>query len=260
MGPPSDYGSPPWAASKGPQPGIPAGELTVSHDVRLYFDFISPYSYLALTQVERFGDEHGIAWTVRPILYAAVLDRRGLIGPAEEPVKREYTTRDIVRAADRLAVPLVGPPEHPFNSLAALRTVCVFQDDPRALRLAVHLSSMCWGEGQPLTHPETLIAAVDECRLPASGLAERIASPEIKDRLLANTEESLEAGVFGVPTFVWKRELFWGHDRIEHLADRLAGRLGSPEERARAIAARPKGAERRLASPTAQGTPPAGQV
>lgn len=216
----------------------------MKHQVRLHFDFISPYSYLALTQVERFGEEHGIVWTVRPILYAAVLDRRGLIGPAEEPVKQAYTARDIVRAADRLGVPLVGPPEHPFNSLPALRTLCIYQDEPQALHLAVRLSILCWGEGQPLTHPETLIAALDECGLPATGLAERIASPEIKGRLRANTEEALEAGVFGVPTFIWQRELFWGHDRLAHLADRLAGRLGSPEERARAIAARPKGAER----------------
>lgn len=212
--------------------------------IRLYFDFISPYSYLALTQVERFGEEHGIVWTVRPILYAAILERRGLIGPAEEPVKREYTTRDIVRAADRLIVPLVGPPEHPFNSLPALRTLCLFQDDPRALRLAVRLSSLCWGEGQPLTHPETLIAAVDDCGLPAPGLGERIASTEIKERLRANTEEALDAGVFGVPTFVWEGELFWGHDRMAHLADRLEGRLASPEERGAALAARPRGAER----------------
>lgn len=216
----------------------------MKRSVRLYFDFISPYSYLALTQIERFGEEHGIAWTVRPILYAAVLDRRGLIGPAEEPVKREYTTRDIVRAADRLGVPLVGPPEHPFNSLAALRTLCVFQDDPRALRLAVRLSTMCWGDGQPLTHPESLIAAVDECGLWAAGLAEKIASPEIKDRLRANTDEALEAGVFGVPTFIWEGELFWGHDRMAHLADRLSGSLASPEERGASLAARPVGAAR----------------
>ncbi|MGH7588585.1 MAG: 2-hydroxychromene-2-carboxylate isomerase, partial [Gemmatimonadota bacterium] len=209
----------------------------MKHSVRLYFDFISPYSYLALTQVERFGEEHGIAWTVRPILYAAVLERRGLIGPAEEPVKRDYTTRDIVRAADRLGVPLVGPPAHPFNSLAALRTLCVFQDDPRALRLAMRLSILCWGEGQPLTHPETLIAAVDEFGLLTDRLADRIASPEIKERLRANTEEALDAGVFGVPTFVWEGELFWGHDRMAHLADRLEGRLASPEERGAALAA-----------------------
>lgn len=216
----------------------------MKHSVRLYFDFVSPYSYLALTQVEGFGEEHKIAWTVRPILYAAVLERRGLVGPAEEPVKREYTTRDIVRAAYRLGVPLAGPPEHPFNSLAALRTLCVFQDDPRALPLAVRLSSLCWGEGQLLTHPETLIAAVDKCGLSAAGLAERIASSDVKQRLRANTEEALEAGVFGVPTFVWEGELFWGHDRMAHLADRLEGRLASPEDRGAALAARPRGAER----------------
>lgn len=225
----------------------------MKHSVRLYFDFVSPYSYLALTQVERLGEEHDVEWIVRPILYAAVLDRRGLIGPAEEPIKREYTTRDIVRAADRLGVPLVGPPEHPFNSLAALRTACVFQDEPRAQRLVVRIASMCWGEGQSLTHPETLIAAVDECGLPADGLAERIASTEIKERLRGNTDAALAAGVFGVPTFIWEGELFWGHDRLAHLVDRLVGRLGSPEERGRALAARPKGAERRNATPKGGG-------
>ncbi|CAN5115642.1 2-hydroxychromene-2-carboxylate isomerase [soil metagenome] len=212
--------------------------------VRFHFDFISPYSYLALTQAEAFAAEHGVRWEMRPILYAALLDATGLIGPAETPVKREYSIRDIVRSADRLGVPLVGPPVHPFNPLCALRAACLFQDDPRGLALATRLSTMCWGEGLAITEPEAVVRAVAEAGLEADGLAERLGSPEAKALLRDNTDQALSAGVFGVPTFIWRGELFWGHDRMDHLAERLAGRLSSAEERGATIAARPRGAQR----------------
>jgi len=212
--------------------------------VRFHFDFISPYSYLALTQAEAFAAEHGVRWEMRPVLYAALLDATGLIGPAETSVKREYSIRDIVRSADRLGVPLVGPPVHPFNPLYALRAACLFQDDPRGLALTTRLSTMCWGEGLAITETEAVVRAVAETGLEADGLAERLGSPEAKTLLRDNTDQALSAGVFGVPTFIWRGELFWGHDRMDHLADRLAGRLSSAEERGADIAARPRGAQR----------------
>lgn len=220
----------------------------VQHQVRFCFDFVSPYSYLALTQAEAFAARNGVEWEVRPVLYAALLGARGLIGPAEEPAKREYTLRDIVRVADRLGVPLAGPPAHPFNSLAALRAACLFQDDPRALALAVRLAAVCWAEGRDLTDPAVLAHAVADVGLEVDGLGARVQSPEAKALLRANTDEALAAGAFGVPSFIWEGELFWGHDRMDHLAERLAGTLASPEDRGATIAGRPRAAERPVAS------------
>lgn len=212
--------------------------------VRLHFDFISPYSYLALTQAESFGDRHQIEWEVRPVLYAAILDATGLVGPAEQPSKRQYTARDIIRAADRLGVPLIGPPTHPFNPLMALRTACLYQDDPRGLQLAAELAKLCWGQGRPLTEYAVLEQALEATTLETADLAVRITAPTTKAQLKANTAQALAAGVFGVPAFLWQGEIFWGHDRLNHLADRLAGRLDSPEPRAQAWAAKPRDAER----------------
>lgn len=221
----------------------------MSLPVQFLFDFLSPYSYLALTRAEAFAAEHGVEWQLRPVLYAALLDATGLIGPAESPVKREYSIRDIVRCADRMGVPLVGPPVHPFNSLAALRTACLFQDDVLALALAVRLATMGWGEGRDLTDPAVLSAGVTGMGLDGAGIPERIQSARIKALLRANTDQALAAGVFGVPTFIWEDELFWGHDRMDHLAERLTGRLSSAEERGAAIAARPRGQARPAARP-----------
>jgi len=212
--------------------------------VRLWFDFISPYSYLALTQAESFAAEHGVRWVVRPIFYAAVLDATGRTGPAEIPIQRAYTLRDILRAAELLGVPLTGPPSHPFRSLHALRVAALVQDDPRALALAVALSRAAWGEKRNLEDLVEIAEVAERTGFDGGDLVARAGGDEAKALLRSNTEEALAAGLCGVPTFEWNGELFWGHDRLGHLAARLAGRIDSPEPRAASLDRMPRGADR----------------
>jgi 2-hydroxychromene-2-carboxylate isomerase len=215
------------------------------HEVELYFDFVSPYTYLALTQVEAFGEQQRVDWRLRPVVYGALLDATELIGPAEVPIKRRYTVRDVTRTAKMLGVPLVGPPAHPFRSLEALRAVCLFLDRSEALRLVVALATACWGEGRDLTDIAVLQGVVADTGLPSDDLAERIVSPEVKAALRDATEAALAAGVFGVPTFRSHGELFWGQDRMGQLAARLQGALSGSVEEADAMEGRPRGADRR---------------
>ncbi len=216
----------------------------MSRPVTLWFDYISPYSYLALTQVEAFGREHEVAWLVRPLFYAAVLDATGRMGPAEIPIQRAYTLRDILRAAELLGVPLTGPPAHPFRSLLALRATALVQDEPLALPLAIALSRAAWGKKRNLEDPAVVAEVTSAAGLDGPALVARAESEEAKSLLRRNTEEALAAGVCGVPTFGWEGELFWGHDRMAHLAARLTGRLSSPESRAVALDKMPRGADR----------------
>lgn len=199
---------------------VEAGSL---RSVAFYLDFVSPYTWLALTQAEAFGERHGVRWELRPVVYAALLDAHGLVGPVETPAKRRYTIHDVARSARRLGLRLVGPPEHPFRSIEALRTLVLFRDEPHALRLAVALADACWSGGRALTEPDVLSDVVSRVGLDAAGLGERIASEPIKVALRRSTEEAVAQGVFGVPTFALDGELFWGHDRMEHLAGRLTG-------------------------------------
>ena len=212
--------------------------------VRFYFDFVSPYSYLALVQARDLADRHGIDWDVRPVVYGALLDSTGLIGPAEIEIKRRYTFADIQRCAALLGVPLVGPPAHPFRSLEALRTVCLFRDHPKAVDLAVSLAGACWGQGRALTDASVIVAVLDGLGLPSVDLAARLGAPETKEALRKLTADALARGVFGVPTFELAGELFWGHDRIDHLVARIEGRIGDAAANAEALLARPRGADR----------------
>ena len=132
---------------------------------RFYFDFISPYSWLALSEAGAFADEHGVAWEMRPVVYGKLLDETGLVGPAETRAKRRYTFHDVARRAHRLGLKLTGPPAHPFRSLEALRTVVVFREEPSILELCVAISDAAWSSGLDLTDVEVLKTIVRECRL-----------------------------------------------------------------------------------------------
>ena len=217
--------------------------------VRVYFDFVSPYSYLALTRLAEFGARHEVAWEPAPVFYAALLDANHLVGPAETRAKRRYTLTDVLREAALQGVPLVGPPLHPFRSLEALRVATLFAGHPRALELSVALSTACWAEGRDLTDWGVLAEVVGRVGLEpgdidSESLAARASAPEVKRALQERTAAAIEAGVFGVPTFELAGELFWGNDRLDHLAARIEGRLPDLSERATVLEARPRGSDR----------------
>lgn len=212
--------------------------------VRFYLDLVSPYTWLALMRAEEFESLHAVRWDVRPVVYAAILDAHGLVGPVETEAKRRYTFEDVARCARRQGVTLLAPPAHPFRSLEALRTLLLFRDTPRALALARALADDCWGKGRDLTDVGVLEETVAAAGLPAQDLAARLTDPALKEALRAQTGEAIALGVFGVPTFVLDGEIFWGHDRMDHLAERLSGELPDTRREAATILSRPRGADR----------------
>jgi 2-hydroxychromene-2-carboxylate isomerase len=213
--------------------------------VRFYFDFISPYSWLALNEAGAFAEEHGVVWEMRPVVYGKLLDETGLVGPAETRAKRRYTFHDVARRAHRLGLKLQGPPAHPFRSLEALRTAVVFREEPSILELCAAIADAAWSRGLDLTDVEVLRTIVRECGLDPRDLPERIAAPAVKDLLRTWTQEALDLGVFGVPTFVYAGELFWGHDRLPDIGRRVEGTVPPSSELVETLAERPRGIDRR---------------
>lgn len=217
-------------------------------EVRFYFDFLSPYSWLALMQAPEFSTAHAVTWDLRPVVFGKLLDAHGLTGPGEVEVRRQVMGRDIARCAALLGLPFRGPPAHPFRSLEALRTACLFRESPHLLDLCIALSHAAWGEGRDLADVEVIAAIVTACGLDAHRLPERLQDPSLKDQLRRQTQQAIDQGVFGVPSFVYRDEIFWGQDRMPHLAARIEGRLPTSEETVRDYLARPRALDRK-ASP-----------
>ncbi len=194
---------------------------TQPQEVSLYFDFISPYAWLALGEVESFSLQHNLRLRFEPVVYGALLSANGLTGPVETERRRNYTFADIMRCAARLKRTLVGPPNHPFRSMDALRVACLFAESEGAGRLIRSLSDAAWERGLDLADWSVLENVVNSCGLDGTDLPRRAGTDAIKSDLRRRTEAALAAGVFGVPTFRLGNELFWGHDRMPHLADAL---------------------------------------
>ncbi len=195
----------------------------MSEPIELYFDFISPYAYLAYPDVVDLARAHGRALSLRPTLFAALLDAHGHKGPAEIPAKREFVFKHALRLAHDAGRRLSPPPAHPFNPLLALRTCTLDMDHATRVALVGALFDATWGGGPGVTDPAVLVQIADGLGLDGAALVARAGEAPAKAALRAATDSAIERGVFGVPTMLVGDELFWGYDAIGHLDAYLRG-------------------------------------
>ena len=213
--------------------------------MRLWFDFISPYAYLAWKQAPAFCERHGLELDPQPLLFAALLNHWGQLGPAEVAPKRVYTYKHSLRRATRLGLPFASPPAHPFNPLLALR--CAFVPLGREAKHALidALFDATWGGGGGIDSPEKVAAVLRAASLDADSLIAQSADPDHKAAFRQHNEAALALGIFGVPTFDLDGELYWGSDVFEDLVDRLEGRDPVDSADLDALVGLPVGADRR---------------
>ncbi|MEL6235834.1 MAG: DsbA family protein [Pseudomonadota bacterium] len=180
-----------------------------------FFDPISPFAYLGF---HRLGElPAGTEIRFRPVLFAGLLAHWGQLGPAEIAPKRRHTGLAVMWRARQLGLTMTPPPRHPFNPLGLLR-LCLATGPSR--ETVATIFDHVWGQGEDGEAPESLAGLAQ--RLGLSDWEARIAAPEIKAALRANTEAAIEAGVFGVPTAVFGGQLFWGEDMTDALCASLA--------------------------------------
>jgi 2-hydroxychromene-2-carboxylate isomerase len=184
--------------------------------IDFYFEFASPYGYLASTQIDALAGRHGrtVAW--HPIMLGAAFKETGAKPLTQTPLKGPYLLHDVPRFARLLGVPVRLPPVMPMNSLAASRA-CVWleEDSPdQSKRLAQALFRAHWGEGRDLSAPEAVADVAADFGIERDDLLGAVADQRIKDRLKDQTRAAIERGVFGSPFIFVDGEPFWGADRL----------------------------------------------
>jgi 2-hydroxychromene-2-carboxylate isomerase len=197
-----------------------------------YFDFVSPYSYIALHRLR----EIPCPVSYKPVLFAGLLTHWGQKGPAEIPAKRRWTYRWCTWWAGELGIPFRFPAEHPFNPLHHLRLALACDNRPEAVK---RIFESIWTTGENAAEAQRFAALCRELRVAEPRLA------EVKDQLRKNTEEAAARGVFGVPSFLVDGEVFWGADAIEFLVAYLADPAVLRNDEMRRIDRLPVGAARK---------------
>ncbi len=182
-----------------------------------YFDYSSPYAYLAATQVEALAARSGATVDYRPLLLGGLFKAIGTpnvpLFEMPEP-KRIYNGEELVRWAKRWGVTFRFSSHFPMNTVNALRLTLAVPPAARPELIARIFRAM-WVEDRDISAVETLREIAEPLGLGAA-IAE-LSDPELKAKLFAATDEAKARGVFGVPTFVVGDELYWGQDSLDEV-------------------------------------------
>ncbi|MDH4607536.1 2-hydroxychromene-2-carboxylate isomerase [Pseudomonas sp. BN102] len=196
----------------------------MSKTVEFFFDFGSPSTYLAWTQLPALCAKAGAQLQYRPMLLGGVFQATGNASPIEIPAKGRYTMIDFQRFARRYGVPLEFNPYFPINTLTLMRgAIGIQMRQPE--RFEAYLASVFkafWQDKRNLGDPAVLAATLDAAGFDPQALLALTSDQEVKDALKAATEEAVKRGAFGAPTFFVGNEMFFGQDRLDFVAEALA--------------------------------------
>ncbi|MCB1882975.1 MAG: 2-hydroxychromene-2-carboxylate isomerase [Geminicoccaceae bacterium] len=195
--------------------------------IDFYFEFASPYGYMAACRIDDLAARHGreVAW--RPIMLGAVFKVTGSKPNMAIPLKGPYLLKDVPRSAKFMGLPLKLPPRLPMNSLAASRAFWWLADDEpdRAKGLALAVYKAHWAEGRDMSSPDQVAEAAATIGIDPASLDVGIRGESVKQRLKDETQAAIDRGVFGSPFIVVDDEPFWGVDRLDQIERRLAGEV-----------------------------------
>ncbi|MBI2771352.1 MAG: 2-hydroxychromene-2-carboxylate isomerase [Burkholderiales bacterium] len=194
--------------------------------LHFYFDFISPYGYLASLRIEELAARHGrtVEWHAM-LLGVSVMKVMGLKPLMDTPLKGDYARRDLNRGLRRLSLRLArgvdGPVMEPLAAARAFHWVKQHHP-PLAGALAKAIYDAYWRQGVDLSTPQAVAAIALPAGIDAAALLAGIQGDEGRALLRNAVDASLKAGVFGSPTVVVDGEMFWGADRLAEVDEWLA--------------------------------------
>lgn len=189
--------------------------------VDFYFEFSSPYGYIATELAEDLERRLGRPLRWRPILLGPIFKVTGQAPLTNIPLKGDYAKRDFARVARMHRVAYRHPDRFPIGTVAACRAFYALDErDPQAARrLARSLYRAYFVENRDIGDAAGMLAVAREAGLDAAALGAAIEDPRLKERVKGEVDAAIAAGVFGSPFFVADGEPFWGVDRIPMLEE-----------------------------------------
>lgn len=198
--------------------------IPVHKTIEFFFDFGSPTSYLAFTQLPKIAADTGATLVWRPMLLGGVFKATGNASPVSIPAKGKWMLGDMKLWARHYGVPLKFSPHFPINTLTLMRGAVGFQmrqpqDFARYLDVVYRA---VWESQLDLGDPEVLAVTLHEAGFDGETFIALVSDGEVKAKLVGNTEEAVSRGVFGAPTCFVGEQMFFGQDRLEFVRAALA--------------------------------------
>ena len=183
--------------------------------LEFYFDFISPYSFLAHKQIREMENKEGIKVIYKPVLLGGLHNLHGIKAPAFIPAKAKHMVRDCKLIAEKNDIRFKFNAYFPIKTLNLMRGVLVAEEDNIKNYYIDNIFNTIWQDGLNMNDAIVIQKILQNLNVNPKTFSLRISSSLIKDLLRKKTNEAYEKGIFGAPTFVVNNKIFWGQDRIE---------------------------------------------
>ena len=191
----------------------------MTQKIELFYDFRSPYSYLAFTQLR----EMDVDIALRPMRILKVMEKVGNVPTTITcAAKGRYARLDLARWALRYDLTLNPSNMRDNDGDACSRAVLAAGSTAEGAAITLALYRACWSEGKTLAITDDILAAIAAAGLDAAPVAARIDAPDVVAQLDAKTDEAAERGVFGAPTIFVGDTMFFGNDRLDFVREQLA--------------------------------------
>jgi 2-hydroxychromene-2-carboxylate isomerase len=189
-----------------------------------YFDYSSPYGYIAAMKIDDFAARHGRSVNWKPILLGAVFKVTGAQPLPTLPLKGDYAKRDIARSARFYGIPIRYPSKFPIASQAPARAFYWMNDRDAALarKLAKALYQAYFVDDRDISSPDVTATVAATLGFKRDDVLAALNDPAVKDRLKNEVDAAIKLGVFGSPYIVIDSEPFWGVDRFDQIERWLA--------------------------------------
>jgi 2-hydroxychromene-2-carboxylate isomerase len=186
--------------------------------LEFWYDFASSYSYLTAARIEAEAKRAGVEIVYRPFLLGPIFKSQGWTTSPFNlfPAKGQYMVRDITRVTTARGLPFRMPEAFPANGLHAARIALAGESSGWIAPFTRAVFEAEFGAQRDIADPTVLASVLERIGVDAQAALARATTPEIKDRLRAQTETASTHGIFGAPTFIASDgELFWGDDRLD---------------------------------------------
>lgn len=192
--------------------------------IDFYFDFSSPYGYLAAQKIDALAATHGRGVTWRPFLLGVVFKTTGMAPLPQIPLKGDYSKRDFERSARFHGIPFRLPSAFPIGTVAATRAFYwqASKDASRAVAFAQALYRAYFVDDVDISKADNVLKTAAGLGLDAAALRAGLDDPAIKELARNEVDAALARGVFGSPYLIVDGEPFWGVDRFDQLERWLA--------------------------------------
>ena len=186
--------------------------------IDFYFDFISPYSYLAHKKIQIIKKEKNIIFNYRPILVGGLHNLQGITAPAFIKPKLKHMISDCNLSAEKDNFAFTWNSKFPINSINIMRGYLYLNDEAKDLYLD-EIFDAYWKDDLDISNEKILETILKKCKINTNEFYDSIKDAKIKNKLKDNTQEAYDNEIFGAPTLVVNNKIFWGQDRLEFALD-----------------------------------------